>query len=145
MVDVKRELANANRVRFARRENHRVIEFCCHAANVLYLLSYLVRDMLWLRILTCVGLVLGIIFFTCQPTPFYGPSSWHLCFLGINIYQIWRLVRKRRQRKLTVNQERVACAVFHDLSTEELVNLLTHVMCESTASAADIAAITVRL
>ena len=92
-------------------------------------------------LLTCAGLVLGIIFFTCQPTPFYGPSSYHICFLGINIYQIWRLIGKRRQRKLTANQEQVAGAVFHDLSTDELVNLLTHVMCKTTEGAADIAAI----
>ncbi len=115
-----------------------MIELCCHASNLLYLLSYLGRDMLWLRILTCAGLILGFVFFTCQPTPLYGPSAWHVCFLGINGFQIWRLVRKRRRRRLTAKQEKVGEATFHDLSRDELLTLLSHVMCKNTPSQADI-------
>jgi hypothetical protein len=111
---------------------------CCHAANVLYLLSYLGRDMLWLRVLTCAGLTLGIIFFTCQPTPFYGPAAWHVGFLTINGYQIWRLVRKRRRLMLSAKQEKVGEAAFRDLSRDELLSLLTHVMCKHSRVQANI-------
>jgi len=114
---------------------------CCHAANILYLLSYLGRDMLWLRILTCAGLTLGVIFFTCQPTPFYGPSAWHVGFLVINGYQIWRLLRERRQRMLTAKQVKVGGAAFQNLSREELLNLLSHVMCKNPEGPPDIATI----
>jgi hypothetical protein len=114
-----------------------LIEMCCHAANILYLLSYLGRDMLWLRLLTCAGLTLGVIFFVCQPTPFYGPAAWHICFLAINGYQIRQLLRERRQRMLTAKQEKVGEAAFHDLSRDELLSLLTHVMCKNTKGEAD--------
>jgi len=68
---------------------------------VLYLVSFLTRDMLWLRALTCAGLSLGIIFFTCRPGPLYGPAVWQAAFLAINGWQIWRLVGERRRSRLT--------------------------------------------
>src|SRR4051812_6482895 len=72
-----------------------LVDLCIRLANVVYLLSFLVRDMLHLRVLTCVGLMLGIVFFTCQPMPLYGPSIWHVVFLVINAVQIRRLVLER--------------------------------------------------
>jgi hypothetical protein len=108
-----------------------LIESCIHIANVLYLFSYLGRDMLWLRALTCGGLVLGLVFFSCQPMPLYGPSIWHVVFLVINAFQIRSLVLQRRQQMLTDEQERVGEAAFHDLSREELLTLLTHVTYEN--------------
>ena len=107
-----------------------MVESCIHIANILYLFSYLGRDMLWLRVLTCGGLVLGLLFFTCQPTPLYGPSVWHMVFLVINGYQIRSLLVQRRQQMLTEEQERLGEAAFHDLSRDELLTLLTHVTYE---------------
>jgi hypothetical protein len=107
-----------------------LVESCIHAANLLYLGSFLARDILWLRVLTCAGLVLGVVFFTCQPSPMYGPTIWHVVFLGINGVQIWRLVGERRQLALTAEQERVARAAFEHLSRDELLVLLTRSMHE---------------
>jgi hypothetical protein len=106
-----------------------VADWCIHAANVLYLVSYLTRDMMWLRLLTCCGLVLGIAFFTCQPTPFYGPCVWQVVFLGINLVQIRRLIYERRRVKLSDERECVAREAFRDLSRNEMLNLLTRAMC----------------
>jgi hypothetical protein len=141
MLHWSQPLASANRVRFAHLGSRLLIELCCHAANVLYLLSYLVRDILWLRLLSCVGLIFGVIFFACQPTPYYGPSAWHVCFLVINGYQIRRLLRERRRQMLTAKQEKVAEAAFQELSLDELLNLLSHVMCKKPEGSPDIAAI----
>lgn len=115
-----------------------MVESCIHIANVLYLLSYLGRDMLWLRILTCGGLVLGLLFFTCQPTPLFGPSVWHVVFLVINLLQIRSLLIQRRQQMLTEEQERLGEAAFHDLTRDELLTLLTHVTYEGTGRLANI-------
>ena len=115
-----------------------MVEMCIHVANVFYLLSYLGRDMLWLRILTCLGLVLGIFFFTCQPTPLYAPTAWHLVFLVINGYQIRSLIRERRELMLSQEQEKLGTATFHDLSREELLTLLTRVVCEDLERVGDL-------
>lgn len=100
-------------------------EWCIHVANGFYLLSFIGRDMLWLRILTCCGLVFGIVFFTCQPAPLYGPVFWHAVFLIINVYQIRRLVLDRRQLMLSREQDALSREMFENMSREELVTLLT--------------------
>jgi hypothetical protein len=106
-----------------------LVELCIHLANILYLVSFLTRDMMWLRILTCCGLVLGVVFFTCQPAPMYGPTVWHLTFLLINGVQIRRLVIERRRLNLSKERERLAQEAFKDLSRDEMLNLLTRAMC----------------
>jgi Popeye protein conserved region len=106
-----------------------LVEFCIHVANIIYLVSFLTRDIMWLRVLTCCGLVLGLVFFTCQPAPMYGPTIWHLVFLFINGVQIRRLVLERRRLNLSSEREKLAEATFKDLSREEMLNLLTRAMC----------------
>jgi hypothetical protein len=105
-----------------------LVELCIHIANTFYLASFLGRDMFWLRTLTCGGLVLGLVFFTCQPMPLYGPVAWHAVFLVINVIQIRQLLRERRRLDLTADQRQVAEAALGHLSREELLTLLTHVM-----------------
>lgn len=109
-----------------------------HAANVLYLVSYLTRDIMWLRLLTCCGLILGIAFFTCQPKPFYWPCAWQVVFLGINVVQIRRLIYERRRVKLSVDREQVAREAFKDLSRDEMLNLLTRAMCAQAEKLPDL-------
>lgn len=107
-----------------------MVDLCIHAANLFYLASYLVRDMLWLRVLTCVGLALGIVYFGCQATPMYCPLAWQVLFLGINGVQIRHLVRERRRLRLTEEQRRLGEATFDHLSREELLTLLTRAVSE---------------
>lgn len=101
-------------------------ETCIHVANVVYLASFLVRDILWLRSLTCLGLVFGLLFFTCRTEPLYGPAVWHVAFLVINVVQIRRLVLERRALILTENERVVRAVAFDHLSRDEMLNLLTH-------------------
>ena len=105
-----------------------VVDLCIHIANVLYLLSFLARDMLWLRLLTCLGLVLGVVFFTCQPAPMYGPTAWHIVFLGINLVQIRRLILERRRLMLPPQLQQAAEAACKDLSHDQVLTLLTRAM-----------------
>ena len=115
-----------------------MVQSCLHLANILYLLSFLGRDMLWLRILTCGGLMLGVLFFACQPAPMYGPTAWHIVFLVINGIQIRSLLAERRKLMLPRYQEQVGEATFHDLSREELVTLLVRAMSEKPSGLTDI-------
>jgi hypothetical protein len=70
-----------------------------HVANVIYLASYSVRDMLWLRILTVIAMVcLGWYYLEMA---LFTPLGWQAVFLSINLVQIWLLVYERRPVKLT--------------------------------------------
>ncbi len=106
-----------------------MVDVCIHVANVLYLVSFLTRDIMWLRLLTCCGLALGVVFFSCQAAPMYGPTVWHVAFLLINAVQIRRLIVERRRLNLSAERERLAQEAFKDLSRDEMLNLLTRAMC----------------
>ena len=106
-------------------ETHAVpADWCLHASNVCYLASYLTRDMLWLRGLTCVGLGMGIVFFTCGSQPMFGPTAWQATFLGINLLQIARLLRHREKVRLSEEEAALGALAFEHLTREELADLL---------------------
>lgn len=73
-------------------------DVCIHIANMIYLGSYLVRDILWLRILTVVGLTFAVSFFCVRLEPTSAPVFWHVVFVAVNLYQIFRLVQTRREK-----------------------------------------------
>ena len=75
-----------------------------HTANVLYLLSYLVRDILWLRVLTVVAGVVLMPYYLAQSPPLLAAVAWNVLFTGINAVQIARLLYERRPVVLTEDQ-----------------------------------------
>ena len=95
-----------------------------HVANVLYLLSYLVRDILWLRVLTVVAASCLIPFFYFRPEPLLIPIYWNLLFTALNIFWIVRLVLERRPVHLTGNDLRLYQLVFRCLTPREMLQLL---------------------
>jgi hypothetical protein len=55
-----------------------------HLANALYLLAYLVRDILWLRLVTVLAGTALLTTFLLQPSPPWAAIAWNLVFLIIN-------------------------------------------------------------
>lgn len=96
-----------------------------HVANVLYLASYLVRDIFWLRILTVIAMLsLFPYYFTCSENPLWAPIAWNGLFLAVNLFQIGLLVRERWPRELHDAERRLYDDVFSDLAPGEFVKLL---------------------
>ena len=73
------------------------MELLINTANVLYLLSYFVRDMLRLRLLTVVAATLLTAYFYLQPEPLMVAVYWNVGFIGLNLFQIACLVSKSRR------------------------------------------------
>ena len=67
-----------------------------HVANVLYLFSYLVKDILWLRVLAVVAGLVLMAFYVLQPTPLLAAIAWNVLFTIINVYQVYLLILERR-------------------------------------------------
>lgn len=95
-----------------------------HVANALYLVSYAVKDILWLRIITVLaGMTLLAMFLQLEPVPL--PSvAWNLVFFTINVVRIMLLVRERRPIPLSADEQHLANLVFRTLRPRELVRLL---------------------
>jgi len=100
------------------------METFLHAANVLYLFSYLVRDILWLRILTVIAASCLLPFFYFRPEPLMSAIYWNLLFTVLNIYWIVRLLLERRPVRLTGNDLRLYQLVFRCLTPREMLQLL---------------------
>lgn len=68
-----------------------------YVANGLNLLSYFVRDILHLRSLTITAVVCLALYFASRPEPLMEVVYWNLFFLGLNVFQIARIVLERRR------------------------------------------------
>ena len=94
-----------------------------HIANVLYLGSYLVRDILWLRCLTIVAGTALMPFYLMNEL--YAPIGWNVLFIAINAYQVKVLLMERRPVTMNQRQERLYHLVFRALRPREFLKLLT--------------------
>jgi CRP-like cAMP-binding protein len=95
-----------------------------HAANVLTLVSYLVKDILWLRVLACVAGAFTLLYLFTRPEPPLVAIGWNLVFFAINVAQIWILVLERRPVQLREDEQRLYQLVFRALRPREFVRLL---------------------
>jgi hypothetical protein len=67
-----------------------------HVANVIYLASYLVKDILWLRLLAVVAGSVLLAVYALLPHPLWGAFAWNVVFLLVNLKQIRMLLLERR-------------------------------------------------
>ena len=68
-----------------------MMEYFINIANILYLLSYFVRDMFWLRVLSVIAASFLTLYFYLQPDPLMTAVCWNLFFIALNVYWVVRL------------------------------------------------------
>jgi Popeye protein conserved region len=95
-----------------------------HLANVLYVVSYLVTDIMWLRALAVAGGLSSLTWTLTAPTPSLTFIGWTLVYNTINIVQIARLWRERRPVRLDATAQVLYTAVFRTLTPREFQRLL---------------------
>ena len=100
------------------------LDYFIHAANILLLAAYSVRDILWLRVLAVTSSLAAMPYFLLQPTPLWAAFGWSVLFTGINLFQTWRLVVERRPVKLTTEEEEVRRLVFRDLPPKKALQVI---------------------
>ena len=71
------------------------MEALVYAANILYLLSYMVRDILQLRLLTIVAACCLVTYFYNQAEPLMTVVCWNVFFVALNVLQLARIIRER--------------------------------------------------
>ena len=96
-----------------------------HAANVLLLVAYSVRDVLWLRLFAVASALVAIPYFLLQPAPLWAALAWSAVFAVINAFQSWRLYLERRPVQLTPEEEEVRKLVFKDLPPRKVLQVLS--------------------
>ena len=100
------------------------MEILIHSANVIYLVSYLMRDILWLRFFTIIAAVCLIFYFYSLPEPLLTPVYWNVLFVSLNVFWVTRLLLERRPVQLTADEQQLCDLVFRLVSPREMINLL---------------------
>jgi CRP-like cAMP-binding protein len=101
------------------------LDYFIHAANILLLAAYSVRDILWLRLLAVASSLAALPYFLLQPTPLWAAFGWSVLFTAINLFQTWRLLLERRPVKLTLEEEEVRRLAFPDLPPRKVLQVLS--------------------
>ena len=102
-----------------------VINFL-HLGNILYLVAYSIRDVLWLRILMVAAMFCLLpYYYCCSATPLYEPIAWQSLFITVNLIQIALLIMERRPVFLGEEELRLYRTVFRGLKPREFTKLLS--------------------
>ena len=80
-----------------------MMDILVYTANILYLIAYLVEDILHLRLLTIVAACCLVTYFYSQAEPLMTVVYWNLFFVALNVLQLARILRSRYKRDLTSN------------------------------------------
>jgi hypothetical protein len=95
-----------------------------HIANAIYLASYLVKDILWLRILTVAAGLVILGYYAWMPMPIWAGVGWNILFLAINLRQIQVLLMERRPVTLRPDEMHLYKQTFRRLTEREFAKLL---------------------
>ena len=100
-------------------------DLAAHAASILTAIAYLVKDILWLRVLTTFACVAGIIFnYYVHSTPLWVVIYWNLLFLVINLVQIAIIMKERREVSFTEEEKELYDTLFKNFAPFEFMKLL---------------------
>lgn len=103
--------------------NIQAADYLVHFSNILLLVSYSVRDILWLRWFAVAAALTNIPYFLVQGTVLWPPVLWALVFTSMNLYQIARLYLERRPVVLSEDERKLYDLAFRSLRPREFVTL----------------------
>jgi CRP-like cAMP-binding protein len=102
----------------------RLVDYLVHVSNILLLVSYSVRDILWLRWFAVAAALIVIPYYVFRPDILWPPLLWGLVFTALNLFQIARLDLERRPIVLSADEQKLYDMGFHSLRPREFVSLL---------------------
>lgn len=104
--------------------NVTVAEYLVHFSNILMLVAYSVRDILWLRWFAVAAALTNMPYFLFRKEILWPPVLWAGVFAAINLYQIARIYMERRPVVLSEDEQRLYELSFRSLRPREFISLL---------------------
>lgn len=96
-----------------------------HLASILTMVAYLLKDILWLRLLTILSCVAGIAFNYFVPAePLWSVIYWNLLFAVINIVQVAILIKERAGVHFTEEEKELHDTLFKNFAPFEFMKLM---------------------
>jgi hypothetical protein len=101
------------------------IYYATHIASILTLIAYLLKDILWLRVVTIFACIAGIIFnYFVTSHPLWPVINWNIVFIVINVVQIAIIIRERRGVEFTEEEQELYQTLFKNFAPFEFMKLL---------------------
>jgi hypothetical protein len=98
-------------------------DYLAHLSNLLLLVSYSVRDILWLRWFAVAAAFIVMPYYLMQPQVLWPPVWWGSVFAVINLVQIARIYAERRPVVLGADEQRLYDLAFRTLRPREFLAL----------------------
>ena len=95
-----------------------------HVANVIFLISYAVKEIFWLRFIMLFASVLTVGALLEMPQTPLDLMLWQVVFFAINFVRFVQLVYERAPVRLSPDARRLAASTFRELRPRELLRLL---------------------
>ncbi len=96
-----------------------------HAANLLYVVAYFFRDILWLRIMVIAGCSIEIYYrFVIAPSPLWADIIWCSIFIVLNSYQLVVLIIERRSSFPSAEEKDLYDRIFSAMSLPDFKTLM---------------------
>jgi len=99
-------------------------DYLVHLSNVLLLISYSVRDILWLRWFAVAAAFIVMPYYLSQPTVLWPPVAWGGVFAVINLFQIALIYWERRPVQLNADEQTLYDMTFSAIRPRDFVSLL---------------------
>ena len=95
-------------------------------ANSLYVISYMVTSILWLRVIALVATISTFPYFYFQSEPLWLAIFWQSAFFVVNFINLALLWYSMRKRKFSEIEEEVHIRYFSDLKDYEVAPVFEH-------------------
>lgn len=102
-----------------------IIDLLGHLSFVIFALSIMMKDIVWLRIVSIFGSIFAIGFNYYVPGgPIWIVIGWSLVFIMIHLYNLVILIRERQGVNFTPEEKEIFETVFRGFSPVEFMKLL---------------------
>ena len=95
-----------------------------HLAFGLIAFSFLVKDILWLRVVSVVASLFSILYnYTIPADPMWLAINWNIVFVLVNVYHIAVIIYEKRPIKMKAKDKELYEALFKELSPVEYLKV----------------------
>jgi len=99
-------------------------QYFLHAANLLFVISYSLKDVMLLRIFALCGSAISVPYYYLQSPVLWEPIGWSVVFMTINGYHVWRLWLERRPVQLSTDEAKLYDLTFFPLTRRRFLDLV---------------------
>ena len=105
--------------------NSNTMEYLGHAAYTIGIMSFMLKDMLWLRVTTIVAASMVVFYNYAAPIePMWVPIYWNTALVLINIIQVAILVYERREIQFSEKEKWIYSNVFPNFAAIDFKKLI---------------------